>query len=81
MTFKTITIKKGVFTNLLKVKQKSESFSDLFARLLKDKRPDLQEFYGAWEVSKAEEKKVHEGLKKFRREFEESFRRHESSGQ
>ena len=70
--FKTITIKKDVYRNLSKVKRPSESFSQLFVRLLREKKPSLKEFYGAWELEPGEEKRLVAALKKFRGEFEDA---------
>mgnify|MGYP001575391762 CR=1 FL=1 len=82
MSFKTITIKKDVYRELVKVKGSDESFSSLFNRMLSERHPNLKEFYGAWETSKEIEKREDEAMKRFRMDMEESFRkRHESLGQ
>jgi len=79
-SFKTITIKKEVYQDLVKAKDSKESFSAMFKRLLKEKKPALSEFYGAWKLEKGEEKTLDKAFKKFRKEFEESFKSHESIG-
>ncbi|MBI4152980.1 hypothetical protein HY497_00520 [Candidatus Woesearchaeota archaeon] len=79
MAFKTITIKKGVYSDLARAKQRQESFSTFFSRLLRERHPSIKEFYGAWELKKGEEKEMAAAMKKFRAEFEESFKRHHES--
>ena len=81
MPFKTITIKKDVYRQLIKAKHAKESFSRFFARILHERNPDLKTFYGAWELEKDEVKKVSAAMKKMRSELEESFAQHESSRQ
>lgn len=70
MSFKTITIKHKVYKELSKAKQADESFSDMFARLLHEKKPDLMEFAGAWKMSKDEEEDLESSMKGYRRSFE-----------
>lgn len=79
MAFKTITIKKEVYSDLIRAKSRNESFSQLFRRMLREKHPNLQDFYGAWELEKGEYNKITLAMKKFRKEMEEDFKkRHES---
>ena len=70
---------ESVYEKLAHVKKSNESFSELFSRLLEKGKPPLEEFYGAWNVRPEEEKKILHAMKNFRREFEESFKHHESS--
>ncbi len=76
MAFKTITIKTGVYRELLRVKTGKESFSSLFTRLLHETHTPLREFYGAWTAEKGEEKNAEQAMRDFRRELEQDFRRH-----
>lgn len=79
MSFKTITIKKSVYRDIIKVKGTHESFSSFFNRILSERHPNLKEFYGAWESDKETEKRENEAMKRFRMDMEDSFRkRHES---
>jgi len=78
MVFKTITIKNTVYMHLMKEKKPDESFSTLFERLL-EKTHSLEKFYGAWTLTKAEEDKQDLAMKKFRSEFNEEFKKHEST--
>ncbi|MEK6959899.1 MAG: antitoxin VapB family protein [Nanoarchaeota archaeon] len=70
MSFKTITIKHRVYKELSKAKPADESFSDMFVRLLHEKKPDLMEFAGAWKMSKEEEKGLESSMKEYRRRFD-----------
>ena len=58
MGFKTITIKDELYRDLLKLKRKDESFSELFERLAKREKPDLMMFAGAWKMSDDEWKRI-----------------------
>lgn len=49
MSFKTITIKSQVYEQLLTMKRKNESFSDLFERLSKNNIALLQNLRGCME--------------------------------
>lgn len=66
--FKTLTIKKLVYDDLLKFKAPSESFSELFERFMekeKSKKPDIMEFAGILSEEKGEE------IKKMARAYRE----------
>ncbi len=58
MTSKNISITKDVYNKLLKIKQESESFSELFLRLLKIQKNTLEKSFGAWNLSEVEEKEI-----------------------
>ncbi len=74
MKFKTLTIKKEVYEELLKIKRKNESFSELFMRLIKKEKPDIEKFFGAWsDLSDEEFKKVMKSIARFRKEMERGF--------
>ncbi len=75
MAFKTITIKRKVYKELTKAKRPNESFSELFERMLREKRPNLMEFYGAWKLERGEAERIEAALKKERMHFEESWSR------
>ena len=56
--FKTLTIKKPVYEELLKFKAPKESFSKLFERLMekeKGKKPDIMDFAGIKSNDEGEE--------------------------
>ncbi|MBS7648396.1 antitoxin [Candidatus Bathyarchaeota archaeon] len=49
---KTITIKDGVYKELLRLKREGKSFSDILSELLERKRTDLTVFYGIFKDKK-----------------------------
>jgi len=51
MSFKTITVKSRVYDQLLAMKRKNESFSDLFERLSKNNIEILQNLRGCIEFN------------------------------
>ncbi|MBS3138706.1 antitoxin VapB family protein [Candidatus Woesearchaeota archaeon] len=62
MASKTITIKTGVYEQLSGIKGRSESFSALFQRLLREKQPDLLKFAGAWKLTSEEDRRLREAM-------------------
>jgi hypothetical protein len=46
----------------------------LFARMLREKRPTLKEFYGAWTLEKGEEERIAAELEKERLRFEADWK-------
>ena len=50
MTFKTLTIKKDVYDRLLTMKQKDESFSELFDRLSRKNVDALKKIRGSLKI-------------------------------
>ncbi len=75
MGVKTITIKEKVYKDLIKVKSKDESFSDLFERLIEEKKPDLKSFFGVWKLTDVESANVKKGLDAFRKDFDDDWSR------
>ena len=73
MTFKTLTIKHAVYRDLVKAKQSGESFSDLFERMLREKRPNLLEFAGAWTFEKGEREKMHAAVMERRKRADDEW--------
>lgn len=71
MAFKTITIKESVYRELNRVKNNDESFSGLLERLVKEKKPRLIKYYGAWKGTEKELKRVEETVKRERHKKEE----------
>lgn len=67
VAFKTITIKKEVYERLVSAKREGESFSDLFDRVIAERRPSIMEFAGAWKNVSDED------VRKLRKEFREGF--------
>ncbi|MBI2971181.1 MAG: antitoxin VapB family protein [Candidatus Aenigmarchaeota archaeon] len=68
MGFKTITIKESVYRELSGLKGKSESFSEFFEKLVKEKKgkPDLRKFYGSWKMGTGEWRRIGKIVKKRR---------------
>jgi len=62
MTSKNISITEDVYNKLLKIKRENESFSELFLRLLKIQKDTLEKSFGAWNLSKEEEKEIWAGI-------------------
>ncbi|MHA1106143.1 MAG: antitoxin VapB family protein [Promethearchaeota archaeon] len=58
MTSKNISITQDVYNKLLKIKLETESFSELFLRLLKIQKHTLEKSFGAWDLSEEEEKEI-----------------------
>lgn len=58
MTSKNISITKDVYNKLLKIKLETESFSELFLRLLKIQKNTLEKSFGAWDLSEKEKKEI-----------------------
>ncbi len=54
MTSKNISITEDVYNKLLKIKREDESFSELFLRLLKIQKNNLEKSFGAWKLSEKE---------------------------
>jgi len=76
MVFKTITIKESVYKELLSAKGKEKSFSEFLDKLVKEKKksPDLSKFYGAWEMSDTEWKRIERDMKKRREGADKNYR-------
>ncbi|MCU0849645.1 MAG: antitoxin VapB family protein [Candidatus Thermoplasmatota archaeon] len=68
MSFKTITVKSRVYDQLLALKRKNESFSDLFERLSKNNTEILQNLRGCVEFDNKKEfiKDINEKRKEHR---------------
>lgn len=58
MTSKNISITKDVYDKLMKIKRKNESFSELFLRLLKVQKTNMEKSYGAWNLTEKEKKEI-----------------------
>jgi len=63
---KTLTIKDTVYEELVNIKGKEESFSDLFERLAKKEKAGIMEFSGF--LSKETAEKMKKGLAKRKKE-------------
>jgi len=76
MTFKTIKIKRSAYKGLTRSKGPDESFSELFTRLIRNKKkPDLMEFYGAWGSTEAEKKAVDDAISAHRASADKDWER------
>ncbi len=74
MGFKTITIKEEVYEKLMKAKNKEESFSDFFSKIVEKRKPNLMKFYGAWSNMPEEEfERIKKSMKEFREAFNKSW--------
>ena len=58
MASKNISITEEVYKELLKIKRENESFSELFLRLLRIQKQNIEKFFGAWNLSKEEKDKI-----------------------
>lgn len=58
MTSKNISITEEVYNKLMKIKQKNESFSELFLRLLNIQKINLEKSFGAWNLNEKESKEI-----------------------
>lgn len=54
MTSKNISITKAVYNKLIKIKAENESFSELFLRLLKVQKYNIEKSFGVWKLSEKE---------------------------
>ena len=54
MTSKNINITEDVYNKLMKLKRENESFSELFLRLLRVQKNNMEKTFGAWNLSKEE---------------------------
>ena len=62
MTSKNISITKDVYDKLLKIKRENESFSELFLRLLKIQKSNMEMSFGAWNLTEKERKEIWEDI-------------------
>ena len=60
MNSKNISITEDVYNKLLKIKKEDESFSELFLRLLKIQRVQMEKSFGAWKLSEREKTEIWE---------------------
>ena len=58
MTSKKINITEDVCNKLHKIKGENESFSELFLRLLRVQKFNIEKTFGSWKLSKKEEKEI-----------------------
>ncbi len=58
MTSKNISITEEVYNKLMKIKQKNESFSELFLRLLRVQKINFEKSFGAWNLNEKESKEI-----------------------
>ena len=62
MTSKNISITKDVYEKLIKIKRENESFSELFLRLLRVQKNNLEKSFGAWNLTEKEKKEIWDGI-------------------
>ena len=58
MTSKNISITEDVYKKLMKIKGENESFSELFLRLLRIQKSNMEKTFGAWNLSKKERSEI-----------------------
>ena len=58
MTSKTISITEDVYNELIKIKAHDESFSQLFLRILKNYKQNLEASFGLWDLTEDEKKEI-----------------------
>jgi len=58
MTSKNISITEEVYKKLVKIKRENESFSELFLRLLRIQKINMENTFGAWNLSKKEKSEI-----------------------
>ena len=54
MTSKTISITEEVYNELVKIKGESESFSQLFTRILEAHKFNIEKSFGSWDLTEEE---------------------------
>lgn len=54
MASKTISITEEIYEKLVKIKNKKESFSQLFHRMLELYNSNIDECFGEWDLSESE---------------------------
>jgi len=62
MTSKNISITEEVYNKLIAIKGEKESFSELFLRLLKVQRHNIDKLFGTWSLSEEEEKEIWDNI-------------------
>ena len=62
MTSKNISITKDVYDRLMKIKRENESFSELFLRLLKVQKANMEKSFGAWNLTEKEKEEIWEDI-------------------
>lgn len=62
MTSKNISITEDVYKKLMKIKGEKESFSELFLRLLRIQKINMEKTFGAWNLSKKERSEIWEDI-------------------
>ena len=62
MTSKNISITEDVYNKLIKIKRENESFSELFLRLLRVQKDNLEKTFGLWNLSKEEMSEIWEDI-------------------
>jgi len=76
MAVKTLTITKDVYDDLVNLKGKDESFSELFRRLANKEKTSLMDFAGIWaNMNYKDVKGIKKGMKEFRKSVDKSFNR------
>jgi len=58
MTSKNISITEEVYKKLMKIKRENESFSELFLRLLRIQKDNMEKSFGAWSLSEKEKSEI-----------------------
>ncbi|MFX1499733.1 MAG: antitoxin VapB family protein [Promethearchaeota archaeon] len=62
MTSKNISITEEVYNKLMKIKRDNESFSELFLRLLRIQKDNMEKCFGAWRLSEEEKNEIWDNI-------------------
>ena len=62
MTSKNISITEEVYKKLMKIKRENESFSELFLRLLRIQKVNMEKSFGAWNLSEKEKSEIWDNI-------------------
>ena len=62
MTSKNISITEEVYNKLMKIKKENESFSELFLRLLRIQKHNIEKSFGSRNLTEKEKKEIWEDI-------------------
>ncbi len=64
MGSKNISITEDVYNKLIKIKKEDESFSELFLRLLNSQKSNIEDAFGAWNLTEEEKRDIWDDITK-----------------
>ena len=62
MPSKNISITEEVYNKLMRIKNEDESFSELFLRLLRIQKQNIEKSFGSWNLTEKEKKEIWEDI-------------------